>query len=251
MNKMCSVSLAKDVIKYDYCAKESILNMLEFSDYVIICYVESSDNTLELLKSIKSEKLEIIELTIDDWNFYNDKNRLSYITNIGIQKADKLGFQYVFSLQMDEIVHESSYESIRKAVESNEEAFFVNRINLWKTPEFQLNVPQERKPCSTEIIRLAKAKYRAYDDAESIAAPAQHIIEDAHIFHYGFVRKKEIMKDKIINMQCGVFSMINYDSKLDLCDVFNPDLWFNPEKDLIPIKISTPKLMEEWVKTRP
>ena len=251
MNKLCSVSIAKDVILYDYCAKETVLNMLEFSDYVIVCYVESNDGTLDLLKSIKSEKLEIIELTLSDWNFYNDKNRLSYITNIGIQKADKLGFQYVFSLQMDEILHENSYDLIRQAVEANNEAYFINRVNLWKTCDLQLNVPQERKPCSTEVIRLAKSKYRAYDDAESFNAPAVHIIDNAFIYHYGFVRKKEVMKDKIKNMQQQVFGMADADAKLELCDVFNPDLWFNPETDLIPIKHEHPKVIQEWVKTRP
>ncbi len=251
MNKLAGISIAKNAIKYDYCLKESILSMLGVCDYVICAYVESEDDTLPILESINASNFKILHLTEDDWNFYNDKNRLSYITNIAIQEADRMGFQYVLYIQADEILHESSYESIRKAVESNEEAFFLNRINLWKDCNHQLNVPQERKPCSTEVIRLAKAKYRAYDDAESIAAPVKYIIEDAYIFHYGFVRKKEVMKDKIINMQVGVFSMSNYDSKLDQCDVFNPDLWFEPEKDLIQIQIPTPKIMEEWVKKRP
>jgi hypothetical protein len=251
MNKLCSVSIAKDVILYDYCAKETVLNMLEFSDYVIVCYVESTDGTLDLLKSIKNDKLEIIELTLSDWNFFEDKNRLSYITNIAIQRADNLGFQYVFSLQMDEILHENSYQSIKEAVNANHEAYLINRINLWKDCNHQLEVPQHRKPCSTEVIRLAKSCYRTYDDAESFNAPAHWIIDDAFIFHYGFVRKKEVMKDKIKNMQQVVFGMADYDQKLNDCEVFDADLWFSPEKDLIPIQMEHPKVIQEWTLSRP
>lgn len=251
MAKLCGIGLAKNCTKYDYNIKESILSMLAVCDYVIISYIPGEDNTLEVLESIDAPNFKILHLTEDDWNFYNDKNRLSYVTNAAIALADQMGFQYVLYIQADECLSDGSYDVIRRAVESNEEAFFIRRINLWKDCNHQLNVEHSRKPCSTEIIRLARAKYRAYDDAESIAAPVRYVLEDTHIFHYGFVRKKEVMKDKIINMQEGIFSMTSHDAKLDTCEVFNPDLWFSPETDLIPISVPHPKVMTEWISSRP
>lgn len=251
MNKLAGISIAKNAIKYDYCLKESILSMLPVCDIVIVAYVESEDETLDVLLSIDSDKIKILHLTEEDWNVHTNHIRLSYITNIAIEEAERLGYEYVLYVQADEVLHEQSYDVIKLAAQSGHEGFLINRINLWKTPFLQLNVPQERKPCSTEIIRLAKSKYKAYDDAESLLAPVTHMINDAFIFHYGFVRKAEIMKDKIKNMQQGVFGMADYDKKLDLCDVFNPDLWFDPAKDLIPIALPTPELMTEWVKVRP
>lgn len=251
MNKLAGITIAKNTTKYDYCIKECILSMLPVCDAVFVAYVESEDDTLDVLLSIDSDKVKIIHLSNDEWDLHNSKERLSYITNIAISEAELLGYKYVLYAQADECLHEMSYPSIKLAIESNHESFLINRINLWKDCNHELNVPQDRKPCSTEIIRLAKSKYRAYDDAESILAPALHIIDNAYIVHYGFVRKKEVMKDKIINMQQGVFAMADYDSKLDLCDVFNPDLWFDTNKDLIPLRISTPKVMEDWVKSRP
>lgn len=251
MNNLCGVILAKDCVKFDYCIKESIFSMLGVCDYVIVAYVYSEDETLDEILSIDNENIKIIYLTEDDWNFFEDKYRLSYLTNIAIQEADRMGFSYILSIQADEILHENSYQSIREAVQSNHEAFLINRINLWKDCNHQLEVPQHRKPCSTEVIRLAKSCYRTYDDAESFEAPANWFIDDAFIFHYGFVRKKEIMKDKIKNMQQVVFGMSDYDQKLNNCEVFNPDLWFNPETDLIPIKMEHPKVMQEWILSRP
>lgn len=251
MNNLCGVILAKDCIKYDYSIKESILSMLGVCDYVIVAYVYSEDGTLDEILSIDADNIKILYLTEEDWNFYQDKHRLSYLTNAAIQEADRMGFTYCLSIQADEILHEDSYKSIREAVQSNYEAFLINRINLWKDCNHQLNVPQDRKPCSTEVIRLAKSCYRTYDDAESFYAPANYIIDDAFIFHYGFVRKKEVMKDKIINMQCGVFGMADYDQMLNKCEVFNPNLWFNPETDLIKIQMEHPKVMQKWILSRP
>lgn len=252
--KLAGISILKNAVKYDYCFEQSIQSMLDVCDAVIVAYVESEDDTFERLIKMSSDRLFIIQLKEADWNFYPDKHRLSYITNIAIQHADRLGFPYILSVQADEVIHESSYTAIRKFIDEGGEAAIIKRINLWKTPDFELNVPHERMPCNTQVLRLAKSNFRAYDDAESLGLDRTHevkIIDDIVLLHYGFVRKKEVMKSKIINMQQGVFGMIDYDKKLDECDVFNPDLWFDPEKDLKPISITHPELMKDWVKERP
>ena len=109
-------------------------------------------------------------------------------------------------------------------------------------------MPQERKPCSTEIIRLARTHYRSYGDAESLAVDNSNTayMNGIVIWHYGFVRKKEVMKDKIINMQCRVFDMEHYDNKLDQSEVFNSELWFKGD-DLKPIKEPHPAIIQKWI----
>jgi hypothetical protein len=232
---------------YDYNYKESIQCLQEFCDSVCIVYIEGDDKTLDGIFSVAKSKTKIITLTKEDWDIQKGKEKLSFFSNIAISA---LNTDYNFSLQADEILHEDSYQWVRVAIEKGDESFLCSRINLWKSPYLQLNVPHERKPCSTNIVRLAKIKYRHYDDAESIDAFFNdEFCENIKIIHYGFVRKREVMKDKIKNMQQGVFEMADYDSKLDLCDTFNPDLWFN-KKDLVPIEFSTPDLMQKWASER-
>lgn len=250
MSKLAGVTIARNAVKYDYCIKECIKSLQECCDFVIVAYVDSDDGTIDEINSVLDEKTKVLHLSEDDWNVFNDKRRLSYITNIAIEEADRLGFSYVLYVQADEVLHESSYLPIRFAMANNNPAYLVRRANLWKTPDFELNVPDERKPCSEYVVRLAKPCYRAYDDAESLLAPS--VAEpDILIVHYGFVRKKEVMKSKIINMQEGVFSMCSHDPKLDEMDVFNPDAWFDPTKDLKRIDFTHPKVSAEWVKQRP
>lgn len=246
MNTLCGISMIKNASKFDYCIRESIESMLGVCDYVICAYVESEDDTLAILKSIDAPNFKIIELPESEWDVVEGKERLSYITNIAIQASDNLGFSYVLYVQADEILDERSHDAIRKAINDNREAYMCRRINLWKSPYLELSVSENRLPCSNYVIRLAKVRYRAVDDAESIGAQCNFdYAEQIKIWHFGFVRKREVMKAKIINMQEGVFG-VQHDVKLDGSELFNPDLWFNPEEDLIPISEPLPKIIENW-----
>lgn len=252
MDKLCGTIFIYNGNKYDYCYKEAIKCLFEFCDYVVIA-AGGDDNTYEDIEQliIGENNVSLLAIAHDEWEAQKGKEKLNYFTNIAIQYADKLGFQYNFNLQGDEIVHQDSYDAIRKAIQDNHESYMCTRINLWKSPYLKLNVPQERKPCSTQVLRLAKISCRSYGDAESLQAHTCTFdyTDRIRIYHMGFVRKREIMKSKIINMQENVFGM-NHDEKLDQSDLFNPDLWFDPKTDLVPIDEPLPKLIQEWAKER-
>lgn len=237
--------------KYDYSFKEAIGCLLEFCDHVFVA-AGGIDGTYEDCQKIESNKLTMINISDEEWESQHGKEKLSHFSNITIQAAQDAGYEYSFNLQSDEIISENSYDAIRKCLSFGMESYMCQRINLWKSPYYQLNVPHDRKPCSTSLMRLAKTIYRSYDDAESISAPSVCVDfeNDIKIYHMGFVRTREVMKAKIINMQQAVFRMADYDKKLDECEVFNPDLWFDPKTDLKPIDEPLPKLIQKWAAER-
>ena len=238
---------------FDYCYKESIRCLLEFCDKVIVCCVPTNDWTYshimqEFKDEIREGVLYVRPVEDDVWQrmeFYT-KHRLSVFTNYAIEMLDT---DYVFNLQGDEIVDPSSYEWIRKAIAIGREGYLCKRINLWGSPFTQLNVEHHRKPCSTEIVRLTKTCYRAYDDAESIAAPVDDgFVDQIKIWHMGFIRKKEIHPAKIREMQGNIFKC-GVDSKLEGMEVFDSTKWFGSE-DLVPIEGELPLLIRQWAKER-
>lgn len=236
--------------KYDYCYKEAIQCLLDFCDKVVVCLVHDADATVARVYAWarKESRLECRLIDNSDWEgmAFQGKHRLSIFTNYAIEMLDT---DYVFSLQGDEIVDPSSYQYIRQAIEEGHEGYLCERVNLWGSPYTQLNVPQDRKPCSTEIIRLAKTYYRAVDDAESINAPCvEHYLGKIKIWHMGFVRKREVHPDKIREMQGNIFKC-GVDSKLEGMEVFDSTKWFGPE-DLIPITGELPPLIRAWAKER-
>ena len=235
---------------YDYCYLQAIDCLLEFCDKVCICIVPTGDGTRDRIytKYRANNKVIIRDISNLDWvNMeFQTKHRLSIFTNYAIEMLDT---DYVFNLQGDEIVDPSSYEYIRQAVQEGYEGYLCSRINLWGSPYTQLNVEHSRKPCSTEIVRLAKTCYRAYDDAESIAAPVEDkFLDKIKIWHMGFVRKREVHPAKIREMQGSIFKC-GIDSKLEGMEVFDSTKWFT-DADLTPIEGELPPLIREWAKQR-
>lgn len=249
MSKRLGGSLfIRNGLQYDYCFKEAIECMKEFCDEVVVVDAGSDDSTVDILKTLEDTKTKIIYLDKEEWETQHGMEKLNYFTNKAIEQ---LTTEWNFNLQGDEVLSERSYTAVREAINSNiGEAYMCTRINLWGSPHKQLDVPINRMPCSFQIIRLAKSIYRSWGDAESIDAQCKmDFVNKINIWHYGFVRKKEVMKDKIINMQKNVFE-IAVDTKLDNMAIFDSTAWFT-EKDLRLIDSPHPKIMKEWIKTRP
>ena len=236
----------KDGIKFDYNFKETIECLLEFCDEVVCIDVGSTDETAQVIRGIKDNKLIKIFLPGSKWEEIHGREKLAHFQNMA---AEFLSTDYQFLLQADEVVDPSSYPAIRAAIETGKEGFMGTRINLWGSPGTYLTVPQNRMPCSPQVVRLTKVGYKTYDDGENIGCnPDMSLVDDIVIWHYGFVRKKEVMKAKIINMQESVFE-IDHDPKLDGMEIFDSTKWFNGD-DLAAITRPHPPIMKQWVAAR-
>lgn len=238
-----------DPIKYDYCIQESVACLSELCDKVVVLDAGSQDGSIELLKSLESEKVNIVYLERGQyWDKIRGKEKLSFFQNMALQHMDT---DYYYLQQADEITHEDSFVYIREAIEYGYEAYMITRHNLWGDCNRILNVEPHRQPCSTQVIRLAKTAYQSVDDGESVGCwnVSMDWLDKINMYHYGFVRKKEVMKDKIINMQSSVFE-IDYDKKLDGMDIFDYRAWHD-DNSLIPLQGTHPKYITEWIKDRP
>jgi hypothetical protein len=253
MKSLGGSCLIRNGNKFDYCFIQSIKCLLEFCDIVSVCIVATDDATeCDIVDTFEMEinrgKLILRFISDNDWEImaFQNKHRLSIFTNYAIEI---LNTDYVFNLQCDELVDPNSYEWVRRAIEEGQEGYLCKRINLWGSPYTQLSVPHHRLPCSTEIVRLTKTCYRAYDDAESIAAPCiDSYLDKIKIWHMGFVRKREVHPAKIREMQGNIFRC-GVDSKLEGMEVFDSAKWFSGN-DLIPIEGELPPLIREWAKER-
>lgn len=246
-------SFAWRAIDQDYHIICTLDCLYELCDQVSVA-VGGNDGTPQLVfdwaRTKKKGKVLITYISQEEWDRQVGREKLSYFSNLAIEKLDTDYFCYV---QADEILSEDSYPFIRQAIETDKEAFFMRRLNLWQDPNHMLNVEQNRKPVSTEVIRLAKKQYRCFDDAEQIGTPECYVlgdIDNMQIFHTGFIRDKVKHLEKIRHMQVEVFLWGDYDVKAKDCTEFQPSRWFDPEKDLIPIPKPLPKIIRKWAQDR-
>lgn len=242
------IMFVKDGVKFDYCFQETIHCLQAFCDKVVILDAGSTDRTVGYIKQYEDQNTMVVCLDNQEWDKQQGREKLSYFQNLALSFLDT---DYYFLLQADEILHENCFPEVRKAIETDSEAFYCSRINLWRDCNSYINTEAEKQPCSINVIRLAKTKYKSVDDGESIEAMADvSFLNKIRIFHMGFVRDKNIMKSKIINMQESVFNLGYHDPKLDKNEVFNSELWFTGE-ELRPIEEPLPKFIKEWASTRP
>lgn len=238
----------------DYNYRETIACLCELCDEVVIA-AGGPDGTFwdcvtftDSLKQFHHKRIIVTEISQRMWDSQQGREKLSYFSNLAIEK---LHTDYVFYLQCDEILHEDSFPYVRMAIETGKEAFFMRRLNLWRDPGHMLNVPQDRKPCSTEVIRLAKTKYRCVDDAESLGVPECYVLGDIDsmmIYHMGFIRDGKKMLVKVKHMLTEVFGWSN-DTRAENCDKFEPSRFFSDD-DIVPIPRQLPKFIQKWCEER-
>lgn len=260
MRTLGGASFIHNGIKQDYHYRETIRCLADLCDKVVIVDAGSDDGTYEdlmdFIDKLNKEydvyytKIKLLRFSNEEWHEQKGREKLSFFSNKAIEALDT---DFVFYLQMDEILHEDSFQYVRMAIEHDVEGFFCQRLNLWKDPYHVLNVVQDRKPCSTEVIRLVKQQYRCVDDAESCACPDPKVfgrIELIQIWHFGFVRDRVKHLEKIRHMQVEVFLWGDFDVKAKNCERLEPDRWFDPEKDLIPIPRPLPSHIRQWCEDR-
>jgi hypothetical protein len=64
--KISGFTIIRNAIKYDYPVRESILSVLPLCDEFVVAVGQSEDDTLNLIKSMNSPKIKIIETVWDE-----------------------------------------------------------------------------------------------------------------------------------------------------------------------------------------
>lgn len=239
-------------ISQDYSFRESIRCLLELCDEVSVVY-GGSDGTEEAVEELlltKTGNCNIVNLTTidqDTWDAHQGREKISYFMNEAIRR---LKTDYVFSLQADEIIYERSFQNIRDAIEIGAESIVAVRYNIWRDPLSMLNVEQSRKPCSTEVIRLAKQKYRAYNDGEHLAVDSVSTfksLDAIEIYHCGFIRDPIKMVTKCRNMLVDIFN-VGMDERIG--EKFDYRNFPFEGNDIVPVPGPLPKFIQQWAKER-
>lgn len=245
--QLAGTLLIRNGCEFGYCFEAAILSLQDICDHVFVVEAGSTDNTLQVLKGISTNRTTILQCTKDQWDSQKGKEKLSYFSNIAIQYAEEQGYEYQFNLQGDEVLDPASFPYIKQAMALGEEGFLVTRHNLWGSTETQLNVPQSRKPVSTQICRLTKTNYRSDGDAESVNCHASlDFINKIEVWHMGFVRDNRKHIAKIKEIQGNIFGM-DYDKRADIKEEFDWKDWGFTHKDLVSIHKPLPKYVKSWV----
>ncbi len=199
--KVTGFTIIRNAIKYDYPVLEAIQSILPVCDEFVVGVGNSDDGTLELIKSIRSNKIRIIETIWDD-----SKREGGLLLSMETNKVfDAIGkdSDWCFYIQSDECVHENDLPAIRAAMEKYKNDKEVQGL-LFDYKHFYGHynyVGVGRRWYSNEIRIIKNDKsIRSYKDAQGFRTrdgeklKVKHI--NASIYHYGWVKSPKAQQAK-------------------------------------------------------
>lgn len=201
--KVTGFTFIRNAVINDYPIKEAILSILPICDEFIVAHGNSSDATLELLKSIDSEKIKVVQTTWDD-SLREGGRTFALETDKAFAEIAS-DTDWAFYIQGDECIHESSLELIKKAMQTNlhdpdVEGLLFKYLHFFGSYDY---VGTSRNWYRREIRVLKYDKdVKSYRDAQGFRKAGRKIkvkLIDVDVFHYGWVKPPRSLTNKVRN----------------------------------------------------
>lgn len=200
--KVCGFSFVRNGVKLDYPFIEAISSIMPLCDEVIVAVGNSSDDTLEKLRTL-GPKITIIE-TVWDESLKLGGRVLAVETDKAFQ-AIPGEYDWCIYIQGDEVIHEKYFPAIRDAMrtyndDKKVDGFLLHYIHFFGSYKYVgMNSTWYRR--EIRIIRNNKNIF-SYRDAQGFRKKPNNKLRvkliDAYVYHYGWVRYPEALKAKEI-----------------------------------------------------
>jgi hypothetical protein len=201
--KVCGFSFVRNAVKFSYPVVEAVRSVLPLCDRFIMSVGNSEDDTLDLIRSIDSDKLSIVESVWDDRKRRNGEV-LAEETN---KVFDRIPEEYDWAvyIQADEVMHEKYHPVLAEAMAEWQDHPEVEGL-LFKYLHFfgSFDYLADSRSWYRNEIRIVRndKKIRSYKDAQGFRLGGRKLnvkAVDAYMYHYGWVRPPEIMQKKHVN----------------------------------------------------
>jgi hypothetical protein len=201
--KIAGFSFIKNAVKNDYPIVEAINSILPICDEFVIAVGKSDDETLQLIKSINSPKIRIIE-TVWDAQLRVGGKVFAQQTDIAFNAISN-DIDWAFYIQGDECIHEKYLPLIQEEMQlnlddPNIEGLLLKYKHFYGSYDF---VAESRRWYRREIRILKKLTgIKSYKDAQGFRIDNRKIkvkLIDAYVFHYGWVKPPQGISLKMNN----------------------------------------------------
>lgn len=206
--KISGFTLIKNGVRFGFPFIESLHSLLELTDETIVNVGQSDDGTLDQIRKLERERGDS-QLVIVESNWEGSKNALrgetlSEQTNRALERCTH---DWCIYLQADEVLHESDLKQIRSALQAAEAKPEVDGL-IFDFLHFYGSygiIQRSRSTYRREIRAIRKSSgTRSVGDAQSFLKPGGKKLQVWHsgasVFHYGWVRPPEVMREKTFHM---------------------------------------------------
>jgi glycosyltransferase involved in cell wall biosynthesis len=201
--KVSGFTIVRNGVKYFYPFREAILSILPICDELIVNVGNSEDNTLEVIKSIDSNKIKILNRTWD-MSLRDGGKVLSIESNAALVKCSG---DWCFYIQADEVLHEKYIpmvkDSMKKFLHNNKiEGLRFQYKHFYGSYDYYQDNYRNWYIREVRIIKNNRGIVSwgdAMDFKHSDGRKIKSINIKAEIFHYGWVRPPDTLMTKRID----------------------------------------------------
>lgn len=258
--KISGFTMGKNAMKLYYPMKQSIMSILPIVDEFVVALGDSDtdDTTRKEIESIDSDKIKIID-TVWDLKKYPRGMENAHQTDIAMKACSG---DWLFYLQADEVVHEKHLSIIenrcQELLDDKEvEGLLFDYLHFWGDydhyhyshrwykNEIRIvrNDPEIHSFESAQSFRRIPdfdgISYRKWENTSMLKVAKV----DAQIFHYGWVRPPELMKNKMKALD----TIHKGTEKAEEMAKKNRNFDYGPLQKLKLYKNTHPKVMQDWI----
>lgn len=201
--KVTGFTFIRNAVTNDYPIVEAITSILPLCDEFIVAHGNSDDNTLELLQSINSPKIKIINTVWDD--SLREGGRTFAVETDKAFQAISPDTDWAFYIQGDEVIHEKYHPVIKREMElclhdTKIEGLLFKYLHFYGSYDYYAS---SRRWYRKEI-RLLKniSGIHSYRDAQGFRLNERKVKVkeiDAYVYHYGWVKPPSGLNNKVRN----------------------------------------------------
>lgn len=201
--KVSGFTFIRNAVQYDFPIVEAITSVLPIVDEFVVNVGRSEDDTLDLIRSIGSDKIRIVESVWDD-SLRKDGQILGIQQDLALSHCTG---DWALLVQGDEVLHEDDYpiiqEALRTHYENSEVLGLVFRMVHFKGDYWSVDPWMYRK--ATRIVRNHCGIYSATDGCDFMVPGKPRMLKHesssrlikARMFHYGWVKNQKVMRQKL------------------------------------------------------
>lgn len=245
---------ASSAVSLDYSLRESALSLIPVCDELVLSIGPSTDGTREIAEQLAREDSRV---RILDYPHPMPVRNIRWWVEWLNWTRMRLNHEMQLTLDADEVLHPSSYETIRAAAAKGE-CRWLHRDNLWGDVR---HLAPHGRVCGEQVVRLAPTElFMCSDEPHPDGEPEYEIrmragwppcaTEEMRIIHLGFLRKPAAFFGKVRAVNGAFFG--GYDDRLQraedegvhwstYCDFDIPLLDYDRE---------IPEVAREWLRAR-
>lgn len=198
--KVTGFTFVRNAVTYDYPVVEAITSILPVCDEFVVAVGNSEDTTLDLIKSIDSPKLRIVNTIWDDT--LREGGRVLAIETNKALDAISPDTDWAFYIQADEVVHEQDLAAVAEAMKQHlpdkrVEGLLFRYRHFYGSYDYVANSRRWYRH-EIRIVRFLP-QIRSYRDAQGFRINGEKLRVkpvDAFIHHYGWVKPPDIQQAK-------------------------------------------------------